>query len=575
MAAEDYDLLIVSDLHLSEGRNRRTRKLSLIEDFLFDEEFARFLHYHMRGLSGRPAGRRWHLIINGDAFDFLQVLSTELDQEFLDYLGVKTAAEAAAQLRASREHPEYGFGTGAQEAVFKLWKIMDGHWQFFEVLAEFVVAGNLVSFGRGNHDVELIYPQVRAAFVPKLRRIYEAKLKREGAANAPLLAQFDQVCQAGAISFLDWFYYEKQLWVEHGHQYDELNAFRYWLAPYLPDSQEVGPAYSGEMDLPWGSFFVRYLFNEIETKEPFADNIKPTTRFVTWLLKTHPFLALHFVFHHGAYMLKKMARAWRPVPEAAYAQRREEHRALLQRLAQNYGVAEDLLFQVDALRAPNILKEPYGRWRLYGWLTRHWRMSLTLAGALLALAAGAFVVVAYGVASPVIPAVVRSALAHVSESLSSVRGLVAALSALRWIAFAGLLISLVALLWRALRADRTASPGYLAATARQIRDHLGVKYVAMGHTHDADLQPTSTGSEYFNTGTWTKVFSEEERLLRDENELVFLRGLRAGGQLHMQLMKWVDGAGEPRLVKLFADQSPATGESVPAPARALSKMAPS
>ena len=126
MSAEDYDLLIVSDLHLSEGRNWKTKKLSLIEDFLFDEEFARFLHYHMRGLSWLPAGRKWHLIINGDFFDFLQVVSTELDEEFLGYLGVKTPEEAYAQLRVSSDHPEYGFGTGRKEAVFKLWKIMEG-----------------------------------------------------------------------------------------------------------------------------------------------------------------------------------------------------------------------------------------------------------------------------------------------------------------------------------------------------------------------------------------------------------------------------------------------------------------
>jgi hypothetical protein len=39
----EYHLLIVSDLHLSEGRSERTHRLSRNEDFFFDEEFARFL----------------------------------------------------------------------------------------------------------------------------------------------------------------------------------------------------------------------------------------------------------------------------------------------------------------------------------------------------------------------------------------------------------------------------------------------------------------------------------------------------------------------------------------------------
>ena len=41
-----YDLLIVSDLHLSEGRRAETKKFSKNEDFFFDEEFARFLAYY-------------------------------------------------------------------------------------------------------------------------------------------------------------------------------------------------------------------------------------------------------------------------------------------------------------------------------------------------------------------------------------------------------------------------------------------------------------------------------------------------------------------------------------------------
>jgi hypothetical protein len=41
-----YDLLIVSDLHLSEGRLAETRRFSPREDFFFDEEFTRLLAYH-------------------------------------------------------------------------------------------------------------------------------------------------------------------------------------------------------------------------------------------------------------------------------------------------------------------------------------------------------------------------------------------------------------------------------------------------------------------------------------------------------------------------------------------------
>jgi len=43
---EAHNLLIVSDLHLCEGLNPKTGKFSRLEDFLFDDAFARFLRYH-------------------------------------------------------------------------------------------------------------------------------------------------------------------------------------------------------------------------------------------------------------------------------------------------------------------------------------------------------------------------------------------------------------------------------------------------------------------------------------------------------------------------------------------------
>ena len=41
-------LLIVSDLHLSEGWDERTKKLSRHEDFLFDLSFERFLNHYIK-----------------------------------------------------------------------------------------------------------------------------------------------------------------------------------------------------------------------------------------------------------------------------------------------------------------------------------------------------------------------------------------------------------------------------------------------------------------------------------------------------------------------------------------------
>lgn len=80
------------------------------------------------------------------------------------------------------------------------------------------------------------------------------------------------------IKFLPWFYYDPLLsvFVEHGSQYDDINSFDYLLCPYRRD---------GTIDLPAGSFFVRYLFNRVEEVYPFADNMKPLTKFLCWAIR--------------------------------------------------------------------------------------------------------------------------------------------------------------------------------------------------------------------------------------------------------------------------------------------------
>ena len=139
----EYNLLIISDLHLSEGRHPIKKKFSPNQDFFFDEEFARFLTYYSD--QNRWKDRQWRLIINGDFLDSLQVTST---------------ANADKSL-IPKERPEYGLGCGEQETVYKLGIIMDGHWQFFHAFAKFIVDGNSVTIVKGNHDVEFHYKKVR------------------------------------------------------------------------------------------------------------------------------------------------------------------------------------------------------------------------------------------------------------------------------------------------------------------------------------------------------------------------------------------------------------------------------
>ncbi len=533
--SSDYHLLIVSDLHLSEGRSEHTHRIQRNEDFFLDEEFTRFLEYHL----SIEAERKWHLIINGDFLDFLQVVSTDFDPEFLDYLGVKTAAEAREQLHICDQHTRFGLDAGPGETVFKLWKILDGHWIFTLSLIRFLERGHVISIGRGNHDPEFQYPIVQDHFRGMLAWFYEHKL--EGQHTPEQVREFGRVCDE-RVQFLDWFYYEPGLiWAEHGGQYDAANAFPHWLAPYLPHSDHI--------EMPWGSFFVRYLFNSIEDEEPWADNIKPQRRFIMWLVTRRPVLALRFLFGNGRFMLKKLSEAWRPLPDED--PREAEHHARLKELADEWKIDEQILGGIDDQQCQSVLREPRGWWRVFKVLTRGWRVSLSLlAYIIVTVLIGGVLIVAQLVA-PIVPAFIRGGMHSLFAHHHWLRVAIDVLLVSRGFTTVYLLIAIGYFVWQLF--PHPEPEPYLRSKAEYAREKLGVKYVTMGHTHETDLDEIGGDAEYFNTSTWTKVLTDDEQLFREENEMVFLQVLRREHGASCKLMRWNDGANEPRLVKLFTD----------------------
>ncbi len=67
-----YKIVIVSDLHLSEGWDENGY-LQRNEDFFFDQNFKRFLEYLSE--KGEEGKFSYRLVINGDFVDFLQFTS--------------------------------------------------------------------------------------------------------------------------------------------------------------------------------------------------------------------------------------------------------------------------------------------------------------------------------------------------------------------------------------------------------------------------------------------------------------------------------------------------------------------
>jgi UDP-2,3-diacylglucosamine pyrophosphatase LpxH len=528
----DYNLLVVSDLHLSEGRDSKSKKFSKNEDFFFDEEFTRFLAYYQD--ARRWHGAKWHLIVNGDFFDFLQVISVD---------------EAPSVLPTGTEHKKLGLPCGEQETVRKLRKIAKGHWLFFESLAGFIAAGNLLTIIKGNHDVEFHYAGVRAAFLAELQAAFRRRLERD-----PEWGKDREIGNVDAdnVRFSDWFYYERELlWVEHGNRYEGFNSFKYWLSPLLPKIPGWPPERKDEIDLPFGSLFVRYLFNRMERIEPFADNIKPATKFVRWLIRKHPITALRFVFGNGRYMLGRIQRSWGKVPSKAWDIRKQQHNARLGELARQSGIELSKLEELDRRRARSVLKEPDFRAKVLRFILKPLCILPVLALMVLAFLLS-ILFAAAKLLENMIPALVRELF--FDPLVNTV------LPVASWTVLLFALVVLALFLRWLLTEEERQEPSYLKNQAQSIAepDLLGVQHVIMGHTHDAELyalgEDGGRKKEYFNTGTWTSVFSEEERLIRKPVEFVFVQGLRVGDGLTLKLLEWNDGTGEPRLLELFRDE---------------------
>lgn len=311
--SEEFNIAIVSDLHLSEGRDPRTKKFNRNEDFFFDDKFDRFLSYLENEAKRR--GRKWKLIIAGDMVDFLQVTRRPENSEF--------------ELRESEK--EYGLGTSPEKTIWKMKVMMDGHWIFFEALGRFISKGNMCTIITGNHDIEWSVSEVQAAFREEIKKYLPKGTQKR--------------IVSSRLEFCPWFYYEPGLiWVEHGHQYDGMNSFDYFLYPYLPNSRELM--------LPGGSFFVRYLFNKVEQKDPSADNIKPMSAYLKkYVLKL---IISTGVIDHAIYFwnILKKTRRFQPGELLPLAQKNEEG---IKREAMRFGIDLEKLQEIKGKWEPCFL----------------------------------------------------------------------------------------------------------------------------------------------------------------------------------------------------------------------------
>jgi len=644
-----HNLLVISDLHLSEGLDSACGKFSPREDFFFDQEFARFLEYHVQAAmeENRYRKRPWKLILNGDVFGFLQVVSkpryplytfsqgtegwqlmaelpagrrcyaangslrleatfsgrslqqagiavqppqgvdlsnysrlrariygpqeaqyvsatfrlkvgskgTETDPQWfmlepgqwseitfdlseahmldlqqVQMIELRMASSIAqsgtfcvdevwAEPRLSGREERYGLGTTATEAAWKLRRIAAGHPTFFQALARFVARGHRVVYVKGNHDVDIYWPLVQETF---------RDLVIEAGKRCPDLKGVDWEQMRGRVEFCPWVYYEPGVaYIEHGNQYEPANFFRDFLNPVLPEDPQ-------RLELPLGSFFVRYIFNFLEAIHPWADNIKPSTKYIGWAFRRDPFNTLGIAVDNLGLFLRALWEAFR---KRAVVPRVD--RSVLAKMAARQTLLAGL--PPEAMREVAEVS--------LNWVADWWRRilrTLAVSGLSFALLAGVFLLL-------------------FKPLLDFIR---LGLTRMPWLTTAAQLLGSVLLFLLRRLVERklvsTAEGDYLLPQVRRIaliltRHGLSVPYLVFGHTHHADLvklprQPELPYDQwYINTGTWTEVLSEEEQLVRGPKQFTFLEIVPSEGQKEPKLWHWNDEAGRPAPVLLLQE----------------------
>jgi UDP-2,3-diacylglucosamine pyrophosphatase LpxH len=525
-AEEMEELIVISDLHLSAGYNEKTGKYSRNEDFFFDKEFKRFLEH----LQKKPPKK--NLIIAGDMFDFLQVdPGGRINQfeEFVEELKkdpkeqksgtdeyIKDISEIVKKCGVDIDKSKqnitdkeifYGLGTGQLKTVWKLVEIVNGHKEFFVALANFLYEGNRLTIITGNHDIELYWPCVTEV----LKVCTAVQFKDDSMKEQKLNTTRNSI--KAKIDFCHWFYYNQEfkVYIEHGNQYDTFNSFEYFLYPHLGVDSDT-------LWLPFGSYLVRYFFNKLETVHPFADNIKPISKYALWAWREDKLVLLKVIKEHFFMVFKIFKR------------RKDFFKADTEKLK---GLNEAKLEELKKSNEPHFDKidEIYRSMKTpltYSKLSIFFFFAGTISFVITVLALVVLVILyIFDINIPL-----SAILSPLGLSLVPIG---------KWIY------------------HKYFEKNFFEKNKKKIqmiKENLNdVQTIIFGHTHDPDIRKVNNDCWYVNTGTWTTVFSEEERIIREAKQFAFVWIKKKNGELSPELCRWNDYRNQSEKLILFESKS--------------------
>ena len=283
------EVFVISDLHLAAGLNENGN-YDGTENFFADSSFSRFLnHLNLK----KSADKKGLLIINGDFIDFLRIRNIPITPDdfdewsyILNDLGIPQSP-ARLESTITKKEREYGLRTDDFKSIWKLHICYKGHPIVFQSLGLWLMNGNSIIIVKGNHDLEWYWKKLR----DHLRILLAACIADRRSTNieTELLNTVFPNLQFADDKLL----IEKKVYIEHGHRYENFTSVD-------------GPAVleSGtELNLPFGSFFNRYLINRIELAYPYINDVRPRQKILPLLIRERFPLAIKMLFKYIPFTL--------------------------------------------------------------------------------------------------------------------------------------------------------------------------------------------------------------------------------------------------------------------------------
>ena len=284
IASGGREIFVISDLHMAAGLNIN-QNYDGTENFFADRSLFRFLQHIRQRI---PAGKKGLLIINGDFVDFLRIRNIPVTESELSHwrkvlldIGMEKSLD---DLRGSisKKERKYGLGTEDYKSVWKLAVCAKGHRIAFEGLAAWLWEGHEIIITKGNHDLEWYWPAVR-----NYLRLIFSELIAQGS-NQDRMEMLEKVVGQQTHFIDDTLVIDQKIYIEHGHRYENFTSVD--GPPVLQNKTQL--------NLPFGSFFNRYLINRIELAYPYIDDVRPRKNILPVLIRERFPLALKLLFNY-------------------------------------------------------------------------------------------------------------------------------------------------------------------------------------------------------------------------------------------------------------------------------------